>query len=259
MMKRNETSLCLRLYIMSIARLLRPVLVPKRFNHAQALKGSGTPASVPADVDPILWDDNRLVFFKPGALLYRGEQYDAISYQRLRDNCKCARCIDPSTRQKLHSSGSAASAKLSQAVKGFDAAGVSGVHATWSDSHASFYTEGELASMVAFNAGKTNVNHNYKRHFWDKDILEGSHLRMRYQDVDMLEMLRQVQVYGLVIISGVPTERTSDRDCELRAFMSRIGEIRNTFYGETWDVKSVENSKNVAYTTQDLGLHMDLL
>jgi hypothetical protein len=87
---------------------------------------------------------------------------------------------------------------------------------------------------------------------------------MKYEDVrgnagGMLEMLRQAQVYGLVVVSGVPTERTSDKDCELRAFMEEIGEIRNTFYGQTWDVKSVVNSKNVAYTSQDLGLHMDLL
>jgi alpha-ketoglutarate-dependent taurine dioxygenase len=39
----------------------------------------------------------------------------------------------------------------------------------------------------------------------------------------------------------------------------RIGNLRDTFYGRTWDVKSVPEAKNVAYTAQYLGLHMDLL
>jgi gamma-butyrobetaine dioxygenase len=206
----------------------------------------------------VTFDSNRVVFLNAGVLVYRNEQYDAISHQRLRDSCQCAQCIDSSTRQKLRTSGSAAGAKLLKATKGFDAAGASGVHFTWSD-HASFYTMEQLTTMVSFNTSKTNVNHHYKRVFWDREILEKSNLRMRYEDLDLKAMLRQAQVYGLVIVSGVPTERTSDKDCELRAFMSRIGELRNTFYGETWDVKSVVNSKNVAYTSQDLGLHMDLL
>lgn len=207
---------------------------------------------------------SRLVFVPDGVLLYRGEQSDAISHQRLRDNCRCPRCIDPSTRQKLRSSGSAASIKLSKAFEGYDAAGQKGVHFVWSDGHSSFYGEEHLRDMVAFSEGKTNVNHHFKRRFWDQEILlQSPNLRMTYDQVQskegLLAMLRQAQVYGLVVVSEVPAERTSDKDCELRAFMTRIGEIRNTFYGETWDVKSMVNSKNVAYTSQDLGFHMDLL
>lgn len=210
-------------------------------------------------IDSITFDDDRIVFLSSGILLFRGEQYTAISHQRLRDHCECPRCLDPSTRQKLHTSGSVAGARLAKTIKGFDASGASGIHVTWADSHTSFYSLPFLIDMVSYNTSKTNVNHHHKRVFWDRTILEASNLRMRYDDLDLAAMLRQVQVYGLVIITGVPTERTSDRDCELRAFMSRIGEIRNTFYGQTWDVKSVVNSKNVAYTSQDLGLHMDLL
>jgi hypothetical protein len=29
---------------------------------------------------------------------------------------------------------------------------------------------------------------------------------------------------------------------------TRIGPLRDSFYGRTWDVKSVPNAKNVAYT-----------
>ncbi|CAD6583536.1 MAG: hypothetical protein TREMPRED_003589, partial [Tremellales sp. Tagirdzhanova-0007] len=75
----------------------------------------------------------------------------------------------------------------------------------------------------------------------------------------LLDMLEQLQKHGIVIIEGVPTEATGDQTCMLRKVMSHIGTLRNTFYGETWDVKAVEQSKNVAYTNINLGLHMDLL
>lgn len=38
-----------------------------------------------------------------------------------------------------------------------------------------------------------------------------------------------------------------------------MGEIRHTFYGPLWDVRSLgSSSRNIAYTNVDLGLHMDL-
>ena len=59
---------------------------------------------------------------------------------------------------------------------------------------------------------------------------------------------------GLLFLSGVPKDPES-----VGRIAERIGPIRNTFYGRTWDVRSVPNAKNVAYTNQYLGFHMDLL
>ncbi|CAG8432769.1 502_t:CDS:2 [Diversispora eburnea] len=41
--------------------------------------------------------------------------------------------------------------------------------------------------------------------------------------------------------------------------VERIGTIRSTFYGKTFDVISIPGAKNIAYTNLSLGLHMDLL
>jgi hypothetical protein len=72
-------------------------------------------------------------------------------------------------------------------------------------------------------------------------------------------MLNQLHSAGIVVIKGVPTDKTEDKDCSLREVMGLIGELRNTFYGETWNVRNVPNSRNVAYTNLNLGMHMDLL
>jgi len=66
--------------------------------------------------------------------------------------------------------------------------------------------------------------------------------------------LKQLQLYGLVFLRNVP-----DSEKAIEDIGGRIGPLKNTFYGLTWDVKSVPQAKNVAYTHQYLGLHMDLL
>jgi alpha-ketoglutarate-dependent taurine dioxygenase len=63
-----------------------------------------------------------------------------------------------------------------------------------------------------------------------------------------------LNTHGLLILKGVPESETAVED-----IASRMGKLRDTFYGRTWDVKSVPEAKNVAYTHQYLGLHMDLL
>ncbi|KAL7420304.1 hypothetical protein Q5752_005273 [Cryptotrichosporon argae] len=75
-------------------------------------------------------------------------------------------------------------------------------------------------------------------------------------------LLVQLQRFGIVILRGVPTTHTADADCTLRHFVRALAQgegLRNTFYGATWDVMNRRDSRNVAYTDLNLGLHMDLL
>lgn len=59
---------------------------------------------------------------------------------------------------------------------------------------------------------------------------------------------------GLVFIDQVPESEES-----VRTIVERMGPLQNTFYGPTWNVRSVPQAKNVAYTSKYLGFHMDLL
>jgi hypothetical protein len=104
----------------------------------------------------------------------------------------------------------------------------------------------------------------YEQRHWDSaaTLLKSPTLRLHYQEISkpsgLYAAVQQLTAYGLVVIQGVPTDKTDNKDCTLRDVANLLGEIRNTFYGETWDVKSVANSKNIAYTDVDLGLHQDL-
>ncbi|CEH12734.1 related to cox10-farnesyl transferase [Ceraceosorus bombacis] len=70
---------------------------------------------------------------------------------------------------------------------------------------------------------------------------------------------------GLAFVTGLPIDTTGSQpradgdSCSLARLAETLGEIRHTFYGPLWDVRSLgSGSRNIAYTNVDLGFHMDL-
>lgn len=210
-----------------------------------------------------------------------------ISYARLRDACPCPRCIDPSTRQKTHTSGEAwrdvrdwtgvADSTVMHVERNAD--GEHGVTVHWpplgGEPHTAFYPVSLLRRLASRNVrGAPYYAHGVRRQLWDRDSLlrDAPDLWTDYRDLHdgaagaplnarpdvLLRVLEQLQRFGLAVVRGVPTDRTGNKDAAIRALAEAIGPLRNTFYGETWNVQSVPNSKNVAYTSLNLGLHMDL-
>ena len=59
---------------------------------------------------------------------------------------------------------------------------------------------------------------------------------------------------GIIMIDNVPQEEEA-----VEHLGERIGPLRHTFYGRTWDVRDKPDTRNVAYTARELPLHMDLL
>jgi gamma-butyrobetaine dioxygenase len=112
----------------------------------------------------------------------------------------------------------------------------------------------------AYTSGLTPKDSSLK--LWSaKDLRKESLLaRVEYQDYmqkdeGLLRALGNLDTIGLVMLKNVPV----DNEEQVRKVVERIGPIRNSFYGETWNVKSVSGAKNIAYTALPLGLHMDLM
>ncbi|WOO84493.1 Gamma-butyrobetaine dioxygenase [Vanrija pseudolonga] len=251
--------------------------------------------------------DEGIITVGPGYIQYKGPKNPAdllggsrpvtmnsiISLPRLRDACPCANCIDPSTRQKNHTSGEAYrlvralgnevldGSKIHMATD--DVTQEHGIEVHWpavgenvAEAHTSYYPLSLIRRISAERLrGTSYLNHKLKRQLWDREtLLANQHnLHTTYAELNgaapgqplaakpevLLKVLEQLQIYGIAILTGVPTDKTGNKDCELRNVVEQIGLLRNTFYGETWDVKSVPQAKNVAYTNVNLGLHMDLL
>ncbi|GAA5893723.1 uncharacterized protein JCM6883_003618 [Sporobolomyces salmoneus] len=98
---------------------------------------------------------------------------------------------------------------------------------------------------------------------WDKKQLEQTLVEMDYQeymkdDKALFRMLDGLVKDGIVFLKNVPTTEKAGHATELKRLVERIGSLRKTWYGDLWDVKAEQGSKNIAYTNLDLGLHMDL-
>ena len=185
----------------------------------------------------------------------------SFPYGWLRDSCQCPSCVHPSTSQKLHRTSDVVFdiRPTSDGIRATDA----GLHVEWTTGHKSFYASAFLerhsSPSELFQAHK-----DVRRILWDASFISNTpDLFLPYKSLQtprgLLAAINQLSQLGLLFITGVPNAESSNQTCELRILAQKFGEIRNTFYGELWDVKNVHNSRNIAYTNLDLGLHMDIL
>ncbi|GKU07666.1 unnamed protein product [Fusarium langsethiae] len=73
-------------------------------------------------------------------------------------------------------------------------------------------------------------------------------------DKAVYKLIHQLRTDGLAFITNVPGVEKS-----VAEIATRIGPVKDTFYGHTWDVRTVPEAINAAYTSNDLGFHTDLL
>jgi len=221
-----------------------------------------------------------------------GKSSRRLSYSQLRELCRCPLCLHPSTRQRTRTLGelradlkkegwlngdvNALSRRIvkrgafldikwdqtthrqnvSHLLQNMLPLGVCDRILTrreertgWPDVPSLYEHLKQGPNETAAGPGTRSAKIDYK-HLFQNDSVNVGALR---------KVLTQAHRYGFSIIGGVPTKPTGNRNCSLRQVAEAIGPLRNTFYGETWDVKSMRDSKNVAYTDLNLGLHMDLL
>ncbi|KAJ9121330.1 hypothetical protein QFC24_004666 [Naganishia onofrii] len=144
----------------------------------------------------------------------------------------------------------------------------SSIQSAHESGHSSFYTIPHLlrlSSLAAQPIEQTPLIHTPIEWPTRTDLLASPTLRIPYADflhsrAAEHAFLAQLTGYGLVVLTGVPTQDGTDEGCELRQAMRRLGELRSTFYGKVWDVRALrrEETRNIAYTDVDLGFHQDL-
>ncbi|KAI0041237.1 Clavaminate synthase-like protein [Auriscalpium vulgare] len=186
----------------------------------------------------------------------------AFPYRWLRDSCQCNECVHPTTQQKLHRTSDIQHdvAPKEYGVRTAD----DGVHVAWDNGHTSFYPASFLerhASPGALAAFRRDPH--FAKVPWDAKAMGGTDGRFvdyaaLRTERGLLAGIEQLARYGLLFVTGIPNEDTSDEGCEARRLADTLGVLRPTFYGDTWDVKNIVNSINIAYTNLYLGLHSDL-
>lgn len=192
--------------------------------------------------------------------LHTNQHSSTLPALTLRDMCTCPQCIDPSTRQKLFSTAEIPPEIEIKHIR------ESGDHLaiTWENdflrnkSHESIFSKDLIGRLLSTGSSK-NLPALPQRRLWNDEEYRAEVPDLSYEaymqdDAALYKALQTLQSHGMIFLEGVPEATES-----VARLAQRIGPLKNTFYGDTWDVRSVPNAKNVAYTSQDLGFHMDLL
>lgn len=184
-------------------------------------------------------------------------------FQYLRDACSCAKCVDPSTKQKNFQTSDIPENIV---VKQLTTQENGDVQLEWQDDIPGFGPDHITTFSETFFKQNWSRNHQVIARYdgspailWDKQRMERDVGWFPYDSymsssTTLKKALIHLARYGLIFLSDVPSTEES-----VVNIGTRIGPLRDSFYGRTWNVKSVPDAKNVAYTHQHLGLHMDLL
>jgi gamma-butyrobetaine dioxygenase len=203
----------------------------------------------------------------------------AYTAAALRDVCPCQQCRDPSSGQKTFATTEIpldiGIANVQEVADGLvvehdrDLRGGAG-HQTilpWA------YVRSILGQLEGGNTTTTtNINADEYRtpsraslrrrvgvQHWDRATLVQHTRKVDYEafmgdDAARWDVVSDVARLGIAFLENVPR----DPDAVVR-LTTRIANIRETFYGRTFDVRAKPDAENVAYTSGYLGLHQDLL
>ncbi|KAA8564539.1 hypothetical protein MFRU_013g01200 [Monilinia fructicola] len=181
----------------------------------------------------------------------------------LRDSCSCHRCVDPSSKQKnFQTSDIPPKIKATSIIPGENGE----LKISWENdipaygsSHVSSFSKKFFDTHSSTKAYHSDRHNKFVPVIWNAKTIAQKLQYVTYDDYvnteeGLFRALIMLRDYGLLILRDVPDSETS-----VINIAKRIGNLRDTLYGVTWNVKSIPQAKNVAYTSKYLGLHMDLL
>lgn len=182
-------------------------------------------------------------------------------YTALRDSCQCPRCVDPHSKQRnIRTTDIPGQIKPRDIERGDDGQ----LRIKWTDDvpgfedgHVSVYDRETLLNPV--RRTQRGVTELRSRFLWDEAKMKDVQHWISYEDfmndgAKFADAMRYLSLTGLIFVKDIPDSRD-----EVAKVATRMGPLRNTFYGSTWDVRSVPQATNVAYTHQTLDFHMDLM
>lgn len=156
----------------------------------------------------------------------------------LRDACACPSCVHPSTNQRLFSTADIPSDITAKSVE-VDAANNT-VAVTWTNDAPGFpeshKTDLNLATLTQFSKTGTptaSMTEFPSQALWTAKRLElpDYDYNTYLEDDSMLhDVIKQLRVHGLAFVNNIPGLESS-----LATIATRMGPIKDTFYGYTWD------------------------
>lgn len=172
----------------------------------------------------------------------------------LRDNCQCPHCTLQSAQAR---SLLLADLDVHTGIDSVQLTDNNKVSITWPDQHSSEFDPEWLKkrcfSPEARQARQEELFLN-EREYWGSElrIPTASFEEVLHDDKAALDWLMALRRVGMVYLKGAPVEQG-----QVARLSKRIGYLRLTFYGHTWQVEDKPQANNVAYTSGKLSLHTD--
>ncbi|MBU3739591.1 MAG: DUF971 domain-containing protein [Rhodoferax sp.] len=172
----------------------------------------------------------------------------------LRDNCRCPQCRHPGNGQKLYGVADLPADLQPRQVQPMQSADGHALQVQWSDGHASIYLAQWLLQHRLDDPARQARREPVQ--LWDGHQPPGLP-QARWPDLLAdpaveLAWLERFAALGFGLLRDVPREPGSVAEVG-----DRLGYVRVTNYGRLFDVKSVPNPTNMAYTAVGLGVHSD--
>ncbi|KAF2085582.1 Clavaminate synthase-like protein [Saccharata proteae CBS 121410] len=184
----------------------------------------------------------------------------------LRDCCRCPLCLDPSGQKLFRSTDIPAD------IRGTPTLNPSGdeIEIRWDNDIPGFPSDHVTRlpwpklvpqDMIRHRMARTIVD-QFTTHpvIWNRVKLHKDPDKwVEYNDYmtsddALYKSLKHLLKWGILFLRNVP-----DSEQSVEHIANRIGCLKETLYGRTWDVKSKPSAENIAYTSHYLGLHQDLL
>ncbi|KAJ5475150.1 hypothetical protein N7539_008216 [Penicillium diatomitis] len=201
-------------------------------------------------------------YLQPGKLVLCSAEHGSVALPLyyLRDLCKCPKCVDPHSKQRSFRTSDIPKDVCPRVVR-------------WDGTHLEVEWANDIAGYAKDHTSRWGIDYlknpvldpheqkspNMKPLRWTKNLMTRLQHWVSYDeymndDAKFAAAMRNLSRLGLIFVKDIPDSREM-----VAKIATRMGPLRNTFYGETWDVKTVPQAKNVAYTNQFLGFHMDLM
>ncbi|KAM3851973.1 gamma-butyrobetaine dioxygenase isoform 2-T2 [Vipera latastei] len=172
----------------------------------------------------------------------------------LRDNCQCPDCFLQSAKarklllENLDININVKDVTLSEQKK---------VNIVWPDDHTSEFEAEWLKKRCFSDQARAKAQEELflsERQYWgsDLELPTMDFEEVLHSDESAYKWLVTLKKVGIVLLTGAAVKQG-----EILKLGQRIGFLRLTFYGPTWQVQDKMDANNVAYTTEKLSFHTD--
>jgi len=166
----------------------------------------------------------------------------------LRERSAAPSEVDLTTGQRLYDPSDL---PLDLSVREVEDLGGGRLRVRFSDSHDAVFDSRDLAREIALPAGDHDVP---ERKLWSGDLedLPWRAFEDQPSDETRLDWVTTFLEYGFILLKGVPC-----KDRSVIRVGRMFGHIRDTNFGDMFDVRSVPGANDLAYTALELGPHTD--